>query len=44
VFFLADGTGTICEEMHIASLMNLAFGFAYITTVDEIVRGLDREI
>ncbi len=44
VFFLADGTGTICEEMHIASLMNLAFGFAYITTVDEIVKGLEREI
>ena len=44
VFFLADGTGTICEEMHIASLMNLAFGFAYITTVDEIVRGLERKI
>lgn len=44
VFFLADGTGTICEEMHIASLINLAFGFAYITTVDEIVKGLERKI
>ncbi|RLC43402.1 MAG: hypothetical protein DRH44_04925 [Candidatus Coatesbacteria bacterium] len=44
VFFLADGTGTICEEMHIASLLNLAFGFAYITTVDEIVKGLERKI
>ena len=44
VFFLADGTGTICEEMHIASLMNLAFGFAYITTADEIVKGLERKI
>jgi ureidoacrylate peracid hydrolase len=32
VFYLADGTGTINEEMHVASLMNLAFGFARVTT------------
>ncbi|MEM3341954.1 MAG: isochorismatase family cysteine hydrolase [Thermoplasmata archaeon] len=38
VFFLADGTGSINEEMHLASLLNLAFGFAYITTTDEILR------
>jgi nicotinamidase-related amidase len=37
VFFLADGTGSISEEMHLASLLNLAFGFAYVTTSDEIV-------
>jgi nicotinamidase-related amidase len=36
VFFLADGTGTINEEMHLASLLNLAFGFAYVTTSDTI--------
>jgi len=34
VFFLADGTGSINEEMHLASLLNLAFGFAFITTAD----------
>lgn len=32
VFFLADATGSINEEMHLASLVNLAFGFAYVTT------------
>jgi len=32
IFFLADGTGSINEEMHLASLLNLAFGFAYVTT------------
>lgn len=32
VFFPADGTGSISEEMHLASLLNLAFGFAYVTT------------
>jgi len=37
VFFLADGTGSICEEMHLASLLNLAFGFAYVTTADEVI-------
>ncbi len=34
VFFLADGTGSINEEMHLASLLNLAFGFAFVTTAD----------
>jgi len=37
VFFPADGTGAINEEMHLASLLNLGFGFAYITTVSEII-------
>jgi nicotinamidase-related amidase len=40
VFFLADGTGAINEEMHLASLMNLAFGFAYVTTGDVILAQL----
>ena len=38
VFFPADATGTINEEMHLASLLNLAFGFAFVTTTDDIVR------
>jgi nicotinamidase-related amidase len=37
VFFPADATGSINEEMHLASLLNLAFGFAYITTAGEII-------
>ncbi len=36
VFFPADGTGSINEEMHVASLLNLAFGFAFVTTADSI--------
>lgn len=40
VFFLADGTGSISEEMHLASLRNLAFGFAYVTTSDTIATRL----
>jgi nicotinamidase-related amidase len=40
VFLPADGTGSICEEMHVASLLNLAFGFAHVTTADSIVSQL----
>lgn len=37
VFFLADATGSITEEMHLASLLNLSFGFAYVTSVDNLL-------
>ncbi len=43
VFFPADGTGSINEEMHLASLLNLAFGFAYVTECEDIIRSLERE-
>lgn len=41
VFFPADGTGAINEEMHLASLLNLAFGFAFVTTSAAIMTQLD---
>jgi ureidoacrylate peracid hydrolase len=37
LFFLADATGSINEQMHLASLLNLAFGFAYVTRTKEIL-------
>jgi hypothetical protein len=40
VFGPADGTGTITEEMQLARLLNLAFGFAFVTTGDELERQL----
>ena len=43
VFIPADGTGTINEEMHLASLLNLAFGFAYVTSGDAIAAQLMSE-
>jgi nicotinamidase-related amidase len=43
VFLPADGTGSINEEMHLASLLNLAFGFAYVTTCDTITTQLEGE-
>ena len=42
VFFLADATGAINEEMHLASLLNLAFGFAYVTTADDVIQQLHK--
>lgn len=40
VFFPADGTGSINEEMHMASLLNLAFGFSFVTTTGSIIEQL----
>lgn len=43
VFFPADGTGSVTEEMHLATLLNLAFGFAYVTECGELMRYLKTE-
>jgi isochorismate hydrolase len=37
VFFTADGTAAMTEEMHLASLLNLAYGFARITVTRELL-------
>lgn len=44
VFFLADCTGAINEEMHLASLLNLGYGFAYVTGAEEIEKELSEKI
>jgi nicotinamidase-related amidase len=41
LFFPADATGSINEQMHLASLLNLAYGFAYVTTVEEVLVQMD---
>jgi len=41
VHFLADATCSVNEEMHLASLLNLAFGFAYVTTAENIIGQLE---
>lgn len=38
VFFPADATATVSEEMHVASLLNLAFGFALVTSTGRLLR------
>jgi nicotinamidase-related amidase len=37
VFFVMDATGTVDEELHLATLKNLAFGFAYVADTEEIL-------
>jgi nicotinamidase-related amidase len=37
VFFLLDATGAVTEEFHLSTLINLAYGFAYVTDTDEML-------
>ena len=37
VFFMADGNCSASEEMHVASLKNLAFGFAHVLTCSDML-------
>ncbi len=37
LFFLADGTGSVSEELHVASLLNLAFGFASVLSTAALI-------
>jgi ureidoacrylate peracid hydrolase len=38
IFFLADGTGSIDDDLHLGTLRALAYAFAYVTTVKEIIK------
>jgi nicotinamidase-related amidase len=40
IHFLADGTATADEDLHIATLMNVGFGFARVTTSSRILAEL----
>ena len=40
LFFPADATGSVNEQMHLASLLNLAWGFACVNTAGEILAQL----
>jgi nicotinamidase-related amidase len=40
VFFLSDATTAVAEELHIASLKNLAYAFAHILDTDSLCRYL----
>jgi len=41
VFFLVDGTATVSDEYHRASLKNLAYGFAYLKRCEEVIDELE---
>ncbi len=38
VFFLVDGTSTVSEDLHIATLKNLGYGFATLLSCRQFVR------
>ncbi len=40
VFVLIDGTATRKSELHLATLKNLGFGFAYLLTCEELIQTL----
>jgi nicotinamidase-related amidase len=42
VFFLADATATSEPEFQVATLKNLAYAFAYVTTTDQILKQIRR--
>ncbi|KAJ8099868.1 Nicotinamidase 2 [Lipomyces tetrasporus] len=42
VYFPTDGNATLSTQMHGASILNLRYGFAQITTLDKIHRALSR--
>ncbi len=37
VFFLIDGTAAGRRDLHLASLKNLGYGFAYLMTCEELI-------
>jgi len=41
VYFVEDGTATFSKEMHAATLLNLAYGFATVTTIDDVIKALN---
>ncbi|MFO7979831.1 MAG: isochorismatase family cysteine hydrolase [Candidatus Aminicenantes bacterium] len=43
VYFVKDGTATFNQSMHEASLLNLSYGFAILTTVKEVLKALHPE-
>ena len=38
IFFLIDGTATRRDDLHLATLKNLGFGFATLLTCDELIQ------
>lgn len=43
VFFVSDATATVNDELHIASLKNLAFGFAHILSTEQLCHYLSHK-
>jgi isochorismate hydrolase len=42
IFFLTDGTATVLDDYHTATLRNLAYGFAYLKTCEDCIEDMIR--
>ncbi len=42
VFFINDATATFNEELHLATLKNMAFGFAYVQNTQDLINDMTR--
>jgi nicotinamidase-related amidase len=40
VYFVKDGTATFSQDMHEATLLNLAYGFAVLTKINHVIKAL----
>jgi isochorismate hydrolase len=43
VFFVSDATATASDELHLASLKNISFGFSYIVSTKQLCGYLSRQ-
>ncbi|MCC2624299.1 MAG: isochorismatase family protein [Burkholderiales bacterium] len=43
VFFINDATATVNEDLHLSTLKNLSFGFAYIQNTQDLVNNIKYE-
>lgn len=41
VYFVKDGTATFSKDMHEATLLNLGYGFAILTTIDDVIKAIN---
>lgn len=41
VYFVEDGTATFSKEMHEAALLNLSYGFAILTKIDDVIKAIE---
>ena len=41
VFFVSDATATVSEDLHLASLKNLAFGFAHVVDTKKLCTSIE---
>lgn len=44
VFFINDATSTINEDLHLATLKNLSFGFAYVQNTQDLINDIIENI